>query len=132
LHKAAAAEAKCTVKRTGSLPWSPELDKVGKRYLYWKLHLREFTSRITNVKQLEKLATTLEIPQAEQDWLASKSVLLNCRNAQKAFTAVKKDTAATREVHMAEQAKLLAALHKWTEAAAAKSIAAGEKASHDF
>jgi hypothetical protein len=49
---------------------------------------------------LEKLATTLEIPQAEQDWLASKLVQLNCRNAQKAFTAVKKDAAATREVHM--------------------------------
>ena len=40
-----AAEAKCPKKRSGKYPWSPEFDLAGKRLLYWKLRMREFSAR---------------------------------------------------------------------------------------
>ncbi len=34
------AESKCPKKKSGHLPWSPELMLAGKRLLYWKLRLK--------------------------------------------------------------------------------------------
>jgi hypothetical protein len=70
----AAAEAKCPAKRTGALPWSPDLDCAGKRFLYWKICLREFTSKFTNSVTLERLAGEVPIAADDQLWLSFKVV----------------------------------------------------------
>jgi hypothetical protein len=46
---------KCPATRTGQYPWSPELDRAGNRFLYWKLRLREYTSRKINTVTLNKV-----------------------------------------------------------------------------
>ena len=51
-----AAENKCPKRKSGSLPWSPDLDLAGKLVQYWRLRLREFTARSTNCTALDKLA----------------------------------------------------------------------------
>ena len=123
----AASEAKCPSRRSGMFPWSPELDRAGKRWLYWKLRIREFTSQNVNLDLLDKLAKEVNISADEQEWHTSVSVRKFCRQAKKAMKEVKKDAAALRTSHMEATARLSASLHNWSKEAAVAAISAWEK-----
>ena len=129
----AAAEAKCPSKRSGTLPWSPELNRAGKQLRYWQMRTREFTSRYLNYAQLERLAAEVNIPSDEQEWLPSATVHTHCRKARKALKEeVKKDAASLRTLHLEATARLSATLHKMSDEAAVSAIAAREKSSRQF
>lgn len=67
-HGQTAAENKCPKRKSGSLPWSPDLDRAGRTVQYWRLRMREFTTRLTNHSTLERLANSLEITEEHKQW----------------------------------------------------------------
>lgn len=127
-----AAEAICPAKKSGSLPWSPELDRAGKNLLYWKIRCREFTSGKTNTAFLEELATSLQLPSDSTEWKPSHEVRAEARKARCVQKKVKQDAADLRESHMSATAKLASALHGSSEASARRSICARELSSRQF
>jgi hypothetical protein len=100
-----AAERKCAPRRSGHHPWSPELDRAGSCLSYWKLRLRAFTSKTTNLETLDVLAHTANIPEASRLYLSSNVVRQIIRRARRALQQVQKDAGILREQHSAETAK---------------------------
>ena len=127
-----AAENKCPPKKSGKYPWSPDLDLAGRTVLYWKLRLREFTSRDSNLMIIDRLALSLHLTDEDKDWMPSKEAVMKLRSAVRSFKKVKSEAAELREGHLAEMANLTSALHRMLAAAASKAIAAREKASKQF
>jgi hypothetical protein len=121
-----AAENKCPGLRSGQYPYSPELDRAGKRLLYWKLRLKEYMSLKTNRATLADLASAVNISVTKQGQLTSKAVRRNTREARRILKAVQADSTSLREQHLAERASLAASLHGMDDAAALAAIKARE------
>ena len=128
------AEAKCNKKRkkSGGIPWSPELQLTGRALLYWRLRIREHTSRKTNQAMLDLLADECSVSDEEKVWMSIANICSKIREAKQRHKQVKLDAAKHRELYMCEQAELLAALQDMPDEAARASIVAREKSSKQF
>ena len=118
-----AAENKCPKRKSGSLPWSPDLDLAGKKVQYWKLRLREFTARRSNDTALEKLANSVELKDEDRQWKTSREVCVFFSAAKQAMKQVKANAAALRQDHLDDMAKLSSSLHNMSQPSAAAAIA---------
>ena len=105
------AESKCDKKKSGQLPWSPELKLSGKTLLYWKLRYREYTSRKFNQVMLDCLAVACKIAAEEIVWLSCANIRKKIRGARKQHKKVKLNAVELREIYMTDQAQFLASLH---------------------
>ena len=68
------AENKCAKKRSGQLPWSPELERAGLEVLYWKMRQRAFSGGVLNAEISCALAQRLSIPEQERGNLTYQQV----------------------------------------------------------
>ena len=126
------SENKCNKKKSGQIPWSPELKMSGETLLYWRLRIREFTSRQINQSILETLAASCKISEIDRDRLSAVAIISRIRDAKKNHKQVKIDAVEHRETYMKEEATLLATLHGMSDIAARAAIAAREKSSKQF
>ena len=126
------AEHKCGKKKSGHLPWSPELRLSGETLLYWKLRYRKYTSRNLKQKMLDRLAADCKIPAEEIAWLSCANIRTKVREARKEHKQVKINATELRELHMTDQAHFLAALHGMSDVSARAAIAAREISSRQF
>ena len=83
------AENKCGTKKSGLLPWSPELKHSGETLLYWKLRHRTYTSRTVNQCMLDCLASDCKISVEEVAWLSCTNIQEKVKEARKATQAGK-------------------------------------------
>ena len=126
------AENKCPRRKSGQLPWSPELMRAGKRLLYWKMRLRALTSRHVNTQHLSELEGLLEISQEDLLPLHCQLIWTKIRRAKRSLTKVQTNAAELRETHLTDMALLQADLHGMEVKAARHAIAAREKASKQY
>ena len=128
-----AAEAKCPKKRSGQYPWSPDFDKAGKRLLYWRLRLREFTATKSTIEHLlRSLEQALGLEEDDMEWKTTSEVYAKVLQAGKQLRLVKSQSADLREHHLTEMAKLSAALHNTNNDSVCAAIRAREKSSRQF
>ena len=126
------AESKCSKKKSGQLPWSPELKLSGETLLYWRLRIREHTSKQKNQRMQDILAASCHISEVEKERLSVTDLILRIKEAKARHKQVKLNAIELRETYMSEQAELLAALHGMSDVAARAAIAAREKSSRQF
>ena len=126
------SENKCTKKKSGQMPWSPELKLSGETLLYWRLRIREHTSRKTNQNMLDTLAVSCSIAAEDIAWASFNRIRNKIGEAKKKHKQVKMDAEALREQYMTDQAQFIAALHGMSDVAARAAIAAREKSSNQF
>ena len=126
------AENKCGKKKSGFLPWSPELKHSGETLLYWKLRHREYTSRNVNQRMLDCLASDCKISAEEVAWLSCTNIHKKVKEAREAHKQVKLNATELRQSYMTDQAELLAALHGMSDVTARAAILAWEKPSRQF
>ena len=98
---------------------------------YWRLRLREFTNRDSNLDTLERLAQSLSLTDEEKDWMPSQAAMSKLSAAVRTFKQVKIDAANLRDSHLSEMATL-ASVHGMSTSAASAAICAREKASRQF
>ena len=68
------AENKCPTRKSGQLPWSPELMLAGKRLLYWKMRVRAIRSRHVNTRHLLELESLLNVSHEDTLPLTCQSI----------------------------------------------------------
>ena len=127
-----AAERKCKAKRTGLLPWSPDLQTSGRTVLYWRMRMRAFTGRYVNVAELHKLETMIPIAAPDMEHLPALAVRGKIRQSLRNHKSVKADAQRLREEHLIERATFLSATHGMAKHAACAAIEAREKTSRQF
>ena len=128
------AENRCRKKKkkSGHMPWSPELKLSGESLLYWRMRIREHTSGKTNQSRLDKLAIACKIPAEDIAYMSVTNICKKIQKAKKNHKQVKLEAAELRETHMHDQAQFIAALQGMTDVAARAAIAAREKSSNQF
>jgi hypothetical protein len=62
------AGGKYTKKKSGMMPWSPDLKLTGETLLYWRYCICEHTSGKTNQKRLDELADLCSILAEDIAW----------------------------------------------------------------
>ena len=126
------AEKKCGNKKSGQMPWSPELKLSGETLLYWQTRLRHFTSGKINQNMLDRLAVSCKIPADDILWVTCSGIYNKIKEARINHKKVKTNAAELRETHMTDQAQFIAALQGMSDVAARAAIAAREKSSSQF
>jgi ribonuclease HI/exonuclease III len=126
------SEHKCSKKNSGQKVWSPELKATGETLLYWRLRIREHTSRKSNQFTLDRLAGSCKISAEDVAYLSVPAIIGKIREARHNHKQVKIAAADLREAHMTDQAQFLAALHNMSDVAARAAIATREKSSGQF
>jgi ribonuclease HI len=128
------AERKCNKKKkkSGHMPWSPELKLSGQTLLYWRYRIREKTSRKTNQIMLDSLAAACNIAEEDIAWASIATICSRIKEAKIQHKRVKQDAAQLRETYMTEQAALFSALHNMPEVAARAAIVSREKSANEF
>jgi hypothetical protein len=126
------AERKCTKKKSGMMPWSPDLKLLGETLLYWRYRIREHTSGKTNQKRLDELAESCSILADDIAWASLNRIPTKIGEAKLNHKKVKTAAAELREQHMTNQAQFIAALHGMSDVAARAAIASREKSSNQF
>ena len=126
------AEKKCSKKKSGRIPWSPELKVSGETLMYWRLRICEHTSRKTNQNMLDTLAASCSRAEEDIAWASFNTIRTKIREAKKHHKQVKLEAADLREQYMTNQAQFIAALQGMLDVAARAAIAAREKSSNQF
>ncbi|WP_317203177.1 hypothetical protein, partial [Janthinobacterium sp.] len=101
-----AAESNCPTKRPGKHPWSPDFDLAGKKVLYWKLQMREFTARAKNDTTRDALAAALGFEDDKKQPKTREEVYQLLRDARRNMRKVKSQASELREDHLAQTANL--------------------------
>jgi len=117
------AEGRCPAKPSGQYPWSPDLKRAGKNFLYWKLRRTSFYAVEENAAALLELADLGDVPEDLRGWLSSKDVHANKRRAKSELTKMQKISAKLRKEFLDEVASFSAALKRTDAEKAAKEIA---------
>jgi hypothetical protein len=126
------SEGKCTAKLAGQIPWSPALQKAGRRSRYWRLRLCAYTTKQANQKELQKLASQLQLSAVKCGHQPNTAIRQQIRKSRRALTAAKDKAQELRDEHMRERAAFLEATHGMSAKAACNAIAARERSSRQF
>ena len=126
------SEGKCTAKLSGQVPWSPELQKAGRTFRYWRLRLSELISPQVNLSVLNKLAAQLKLSATDRGYQSNITICQKIRSSKRLLKAVKSKAQDLRDEHMHERAKFLAEIQGMPLNAACAAIAARERSSRQF
>ena len=120
------------MKLSGQVPWSPDLQKAGRTFKYWRLRMSELTSMQVNLSELTKLATQLKLSATDRGPQSNIAIRQKIWSSKRALKVVKSKAQDLRDEHMHERATFLAATHGMSVNAACAAIAARERSSRQL